>query len=93
MCGIVPVNGESAEEGNSPVDGDGVEFLQGLDEENLLDAKVINDKGEKYGLGVVLPQRRGSGYRGKTELREVSFESVVGNAAGLLEAGHAFLDI
>ena len=38
----------------------------------------------------MLPQRRGSGYRGKTELGEVSFESVVGDAAGLLEARHAF---
>ena len=41
----------------------------------------------------MLPQRRGSGYRGKTELGEVSFEMVVGNAAGLLEAGHTFLDL
>ena len=98
MCGIVPVDGESAEEGTSPVDGDGVEFLEGLDEvvrvlfSGVLDAKVVNYEGEKYGLGVFLPQRRGSGYRGETELSEVSFESVVGNAAGLFEAMHAFSD-
>ena len=31
-CGIVPVNGESAEEGTGPVDGYGVQFLERLDE-------------------------------------------------------------
>ena len=67
MCGIVPVNSESSEEETIPVNVDGVEFLQGLDEvvgvllSDVLDAKVVNDKGEKYGLGVVLPQRQGSG--------------------------------
>ena len=85
------VNGESAEEGTIPVDGNGVKFLQVLDEvvgvlfSDVLDAKVVNNVGEKYGLGVVLPQRRVYGYRGETELGEVSFESVVGDAAGLLE--------
>ena len=64
VCGVVPVNGESAEEGTSPVDGDGVEFLEGLDEvvgvllSDLLDAEVVYDEGELYGFGVVLPQRR-----------------------------------
>ena len=99
MCGIVPVNGESAEEGTSSVDEDGVEILLGLDEmvgilfSNVLDAKVVNGEVERYGLGVVLPQLQGYGYRGETELGEVSFESVVGDAAGFLEAGHAFSDI
>ena len=99
MCGIVPVDGESAEEGTSPVDGDGVEFLEGLDEvvgvlfSDVLDAKVVYNEGEKYGFGVVLPQCRGSGYRGETELGKVSFELVVGDAAGLLEAGYAFSDL
>ena len=98
MCGIVLVNVYSAEEGTSPVYGDGVKFLQGLDEVvgvifyHVLDAKVVNDEGEKYGIGVVLSQRQGSGYRGKTELGEVSFESVVGDAAGLLEGRHTFSD-
>ena len=70
MCGVVPIDGESTEEGTSPVDGDGVEFLEGLDEvvsvlfSDVLDKKVIYNEGEKYGFGVVLPQRRGSGYRG-----------------------------
>ena len=96
MCGVVPVDGESAEEGTSLVDGDGVEFLEGLDEvvgvlfSDVLDAKVIYDEGEKYGFSVMLPQSRGSGYRGKTELGKVSFESAVGNMAGLLYARHSF---
>ena len=74
MRGVVPVDCESAEEGTSPVDGDGVEFLEVLDEvvgvlfSNVLDAKVVYDEGEKYGFGVVLPQRRGYGYRGKPNL-------------------------
>ena len=60
---------------------------------DIFDAKFVNDKGKKDGIGVVLPHCRGSGHRGKTELGEVRFESVVGDAAGLLEAGHAFSDI
>ena len=59
-CGIVPVNGESAEEGTGSVDVDGIQFLEGLDEvvgvslANLLDPKVINDKVENDWLGGVL---------------------------------------
>ena len=56
---------------------------------HVLDAKVVNDAREKYEFGVVLTQFRGSGYRGENELGEVSFESIIGDAAGLLEAGHA----
>ena len=60
-CRLVPVNGESVEEVTGPVYGDGVEFLEGLDEmvsvlfADILDSKVVNDEGEKNGLGVVLP--------------------------------------
>ena len=60
---------------------------------NVLDAKVVKNKGENGGLGIVLPQRRGSGYRGETELGKVSFELVVGDAADLIEVGHAFLGL
>ena len=51
VCGIVPVNGESAEKVTGPVDGDGVEFLEDLDEvvgvlfADVLDSKLINDEG------------------------------------------------
>ena len=46
---VVPIDGESTEEGTGPVYGDGVDFLEGLDEvvgvffADLLDPKVIND--------------------------------------------------
>ena len=71
----------------------GLDEVVGVLFSDVLDVKVVNDEGEKDGIGVVLPQRRGSGNRGKAELGEVGFESVVGNAAGLLEAGHAFSDL
>ena len=60
-CGIVPVNGESAEEVTGPADGYGIPFLEVLDEvvcvffADLLDPKVINDEGENYGLAGVHP--------------------------------------
>ena len=31
-CGVVPVNDDYTEEGTGPVDGDGKQFLEGLDE-------------------------------------------------------------
>ena len=52
MCGVVPVDGESTEEGTNPVNGDGVEFLEGLDEvvgvlfSDVLDDKFVYDEGE-----------------------------------------------
>ena len=58
-----------------------------------LTPKVVNDEGENDGLGGVLPERRDSGHRGEAEMGKVRFDSVVGDAAGLLEAEHAFLDL
>ena len=98
-CGIVPVNGESAEEGTGPVNGDGIQYLEGLDEvvsvflAYVIDPKVVDNEEENYGLGGVLPERRGSGNRSKSKVVKVSFEPVVGDAAGLFEAGHAFSDL
>ena len=98
-CGIVPVNGDSKEEGTGPFDGYGIQFLEGLDEvvgfflADVLDPKVINHEGENDGLGCVLPERRGSGNRGKAKMDEMSFEPVVDNAAGFFEAVHAFSDL
>ena len=69
-CGIVPVNGESAEEGTDPVDGYGIQFLEGLDEvvgvflDDILDPKVVNDKGYNDGLGGVLPDGAKGGEHG-----------------------------
>ena len=98
-CGIVPVNGESAEKGTGPVYVDGVEFLEGLDEvvgvllAGVLDAKVINNEGENDGIGGVPPERSCSGNRGETKMGKVSFELIVGDAAGLFEAVRAFSDL
>ena len=53
VCGVVSVNSDSAEEGTSSVGGDGVEFLEGLDEvvgvlfSDVLDAKVVYNEGEE----------------------------------------------
>ena len=49
-CGAIPGNGKSTEEGTGPVDGYGVQFLEGLDEvvgvilSNVLDLKVVDNK-------------------------------------------------
>ena len=98
-CGVVPVNDKSAEEGIGPVDGDGVQFLEGLDEvvgvflADIIDPKVVDNKGENDELGGVLPERRSSGNRGESKMGKVSFDPVVGDADGLFEAGHAFSDL
>ena len=76
-CDIVPINGYYAEEGNGPVDGDGVEFLEGLDEvvgvisADVLDHKVINYEEKNNGIGGMLPERWGSGNRGEYKMVEV----------------------
>ena len=57
---------------------------------DVLDPKVINEEVENDGFGGVLPERRGSRNRGEAKMGEVSFELVVGDAAGLFEDGHAF---
>ena len=41
----------------------------------------------------MLPERRSSGNRGKSKMGKMSFDPVVGNAAGLFEAGYAFSDL
>ena len=73
-CSIVPVNDESAEERTGLVNGDGIQFLEGLDEvvgvffAGVLDSKVINDEGENDGIGGVLPDSRSSGNRGESKV-------------------------
>ena len=57
---------------------------------NLLDPKVIKNEGENNGLGGLLPERRVSGNRDEAKMGEVIFEPVVGDAAVLFVAGHAF---
>ena len=91
-CSVVPRNGKSTEEGC-------VKFLEGLDEvvgvllADLLDPKVFDTKREIDGLVGVLPERRSSGNMGESKMGKVIFEPVVGNAASLFEAGHAFSDL
>ena len=98
-CGVIPGNGKSTEEGTGLVDEDGVQFLEGLDEvvgillADILDPKVVNNEGESDGIGGVIPDRRSSGNRGESKMGKMSFETVVGDAAGLFKAGHAFLDL
>ena len=95
-CVLIPGNGKSTEEGTGSVDGDGVQFLEGLDEvvgvllANILYPKVVNDKVESYGLDGVLTERRSYRNRGESKIGKVSFEPVVGDAAGLFEAGMPF---
>ena len=60
---------------------------------DVLEPKVVDDEGENDGLGGVLPEHRNSGNRGKAKMGKVIFEPVVGNVAGLFEAGHAFSDL
>ena len=40
---------------------------------DLLDPKVVNNEGENDGLGGVIPERRGSGNRGKSKVGKLSF--------------------
>ena len=60
---------------------------------NVLDPKVVDDEGKHDWLGGVLLERRSSGNRGKSKVGKVSSDPVVVDAAGLFEAGHAFLDL
>ena len=98
-CGVVPGNVKYTEEGNGLVNGDGVQFLEVLDEmvsvllANILDPKVVDDEGKSDGLGGVLPECRSSDNRGESKMGKVSFELVVGDSAGLFEARHAFSDL
>ena len=98
-CRKVPVNGESVEEGTNPVDGDGMQFWRSwmrwasFSLPMYLTPKSSTTKEENDGLGGVIPERWGSGNKGKVKMDEVSLEPVVGNEAGLFEAGHASSDI
>ena len=60
-------------------------FLAGV-----LDPKVVDEEKENDGLGGVLPECRSYGNRVEYKMGKMIFEPVVGNAAGLFEAGHAF---
>ena len=61
--------------------------------EDILDPKVVNDDGESNGIGGVLPESRSYGDRSESKMGKMSFEPVVGDAAGLFGDGYAFLDL
>ena len=60
---------------------------------DILDTKVVDDEGESDGLGGVLPERTSSGNRGESKMGKMMSEPVIGDAAGLFEAWHAFSDL
>ena len=61
---VVPINGETAAEGSSPIDGDSIELLESLDEmfrrvfADVLDTEIFNHKGEADVFGGMLPKGR-----------------------------------
>ena len=60
---------------------------------DIIDTKIVDDERESDGLSGVLPERRSSGNRDESKMGKMSFESVVGDAACLFEAWHAFADL
>ena len=66
---LIPMNVETIEQGAGPIHGDGVLFLEGLDQvvsiffAGIFDAKVVNDKGEGDVTRRMLPEGRGVGDR------------------------------
>ena len=58
----------------------------------VLDAEIFHGQGYINGQVGVCPERRRAGDRGITVLGEMQSEAVVGDDAGLLEAGHEFSD-
>ena len=96
---VVPVNGETAIEGSSPVDVDGIELLERLDDmsrhvfDDVLDTNIINHKGEADVFGGMLPKGRGSSDGGLAKIGKVDLEPFVRNRAGMFQAWHTFADL
>ena len=59
----------------------------------VLDAKIVDNKREHNGQVGVCLERRSAGDGGIAVLGEMQIEAVVGNDAGFLEDGQAFLDL
>ena len=96
---ILTVNGETAIEGSSPVNGDSIELLERLDDmvrrafDNVLETKIIDHKGEADVFGGMLPNGRGSSKGVGDKLGKVDIEPIVCNAASLFQAWYAFADL
>ena len=99
LVGIVPHKGGAAEKRSGPVDGDGVQAAECGNEmvcgvvASVLDAEIVDDKRERHGEVGVCPERRRAGDGGIAVFGEMQSEAVVGNDAGLIEAGHDFSDL
>jgi hypothetical protein len=85
---VIPFEGKAAVEGTSPVGGDGVERLEGVDEvlgvflTNIFYTEVVDDKGEGDGSSGVAEETGSVGGGVPMEL-QVCLEAVVGKDAGL----------
>ena len=96
---VIPLDVETTEQGSGPIHGDGVLFLEGLDQvitiffAKTIDTKVVDYKVEGDVTRHMLPDGRGVGYRRIAKLGKVDFEMVIGDAAGLFETWHAFVDL
>ena len=91
---VVPVNGETAIEGSSPVNGDSIYLIERLDEmvrrvlADVLDTKIVDHKGESDVFGGMLPKGRSSSDGGLAKIGKVYLEPIICNAAGLFQAWH-----
>ena len=96
---VVPINGETAIEGSIPVDGDGIEIIESLDEmvrfvfADLLDTEIVDHKGEADVFGGMLPKGRGSSDGVVAKLGKVYLEPIFRDASGLFQAWYAFADL
>ena len=96
---IILVKRESAITGTIPVDQNGVQFFEGLDYmvgvffANIFDAKIVNDQRESDVFGSVFPKRGRTRDRGVAKLSKVELEAVIGDLYGLLQTGHALVDL
>ena len=89
---VVPINGETAIEGSSPVYLDSIDLIERLDEmvrrvfADVLDTKIVEHKGESDVFGVILPKVRVLSDGGVAKLNKVNIEPIFRNAAGLFQA-------
>ena len=60
---------------------------------NIFDAEVVDEKGESDVIRRMLPEGGGAGERQRSKLGEVDFQPVIGDATGLFETRHAFVDL
>jgi hypothetical protein len=71
FLGIIPLNGEPAEQSSVPIFGVCVEFaecpkeVQGVLFSDVLDAEMVNEKREVDGTSVMFPKGRRDGYTGR----------------------------